>query len=245
MRVVRREVAAGGGFPVIGERSGAEMMPDTKTYQWFYDRIHSHYYDLLAKWCYLPFGGEGRCRAELIAQVDALPGEVVLDSCCGTGGATRAIVRKAASETRVVGMDLSSGQLRKARRRRELRAVPLVQGDAARTSFRDRSFDKVFIAHAVHEMSRRMRLTVLTETRRILKDDGTVIVVELDDPASPLIRLFIGLWFFYWLPFNFETPTRRDMLRHGLAREVREAGFRDVTKRSTHRGVFQTVQGRK
>ena len=53
------------------------------------------------------------------------------------------------------------------------------------------------------------------------------------------------LWFFYWLPLNFETPTRRDMLRRGVANEVREAGFRTVSKTSVARGVLQTVVGRK
>ena len=49
----------------------------------------------------------------------------------------------------------------------------------------------------------------------------------------------------YWLPFNFETPTRKDMLRRGLAEEVREAGFEEVRKASFARGVFQVVRGRR
>jgi hypothetical protein len=35
------------------------------------------------------------------------------------------------------------------------------------------------------------------------------------------------------------------MLRHGLAREVEDAGFNSVAKVSRHRGVFQTVFGLK
>ena len=96
---------------------------------------------------------------------------------------------------------------------------------------------------ALPRTHRRARIRVLAEGRRILKDDGQVIVLELDRPRGLWVRLFIGLWFFYWLPLNFENPTRRDMLKHGVAEEVREAGFRNVTKESKCRGVLQVVQG--
>ncbi len=92
-------------------------------------------------------------------------------------------------------------------------------------------------------MPREIRLAVLAEARRVLGDDGRAIVLELDNPKSLWVRIFVGVWFFYWLPFNFETPTRRDMLKHGLAEELREAGFNRITKDSIYRGVFQVVQG--
>ena len=38
-------------------------------------------------------------------------------------------------------------------------------------------------------------LTVLAEARRILTDDGSIIILELDRPKSLWVRLFIGLWF--------------------------------------------------
>ena len=88
-------------------------------------------------------------------------------------------------------------------------------------------------------------LRVLGEARRILREKGELVVLELDNPESLLVRLFAGFWFFYWLPFNFETPTRRDMLKYGLANEVSEAGFNNVRKISKYRGVLQIVQGEK
>ena len=94
-------------------------------------------------------------------------------------------------------------------------------------------------------MQRPLRLMVLREARRILADNGTLAVLELDDPPGLLTRLLIGFMWFYWLPFNFETSTRQDMLRHTVVKEVQEAGFTDVTKSSFDKGVFQVVQGRK
>ena len=48
-----------------------------------------------------------------------------------------------------------------------------------------------------------------------------------------------------WLPFNFETPTRKDMFEHGLTKEVEEVGFQNVSKISKFKGVFQVVCGEK
>ncbi|MGB7062757.1 MAG: methyltransferase domain-containing protein [Candidatus Zixiibacteriota bacterium] len=220
-------------------------MLDRKSYKWFYDHIHSRYYDLLMKYCFLPFGGEAKCREELIAPIDFSPGEKILDMCCGTGGATLAIAGKAGEASEIIGMDLSLGQLRRARKKRHLSKVRFLEGDVASTGFEEGSFDKVFITHSLHEMPRRTRLEVLTEAKRVLKDRGRVIVLELDNPESIFVRLFAGLWLFYWLPFNAETSTRRDMLKHGLANEVREAGFQKVRKISKLRGVCQVVEGEK
>ena len=59
------------------------------------------------------------------------------------------------------------------------------------------------------------------------------------------MRLFVGLWFLYWLPLNFETPTRKDMFRHGLANEIEEAGFCVLSKTSAAGGALCAIVARK
>lgn len=227
--------------------SGNEMAWNKRSYKWFYDNIHCHYYNLLLKYCFLPFLGEKKVRRELLEPVSFLPEDRILDMGCGTGGATFAIAEKAGEKAEIVGIDLSSGQIGIARKNNRFGNVGFLIGDATATSFEEGCFDKVFITHAIHEMTREMRLEVLREAKRILKGGGKVIVLELDSPKNFFVRLFIALWFGYWLPFNFETPTRRDMLKRGLANEVEEAGFRNIRKTSEfrykYRGVFQVVEG--
>ncbi len=220
------------------------MVVSRETYKWYYDKIACRYYDLLMRYCFLPFGGEKKCRDHLIEHIEFSPGERILDMCCGTGGATSAIARRAPEDCKIVGMDLSLGQITIARRR-QFPNIEFIQGDAAGTQFDDGCFDKVFVTHALHEMTRDVRLKVLAEARRILKPGGKAFVLELDTSESLFVRLFAGFWFFYWLPFNFETPTRRDMLKYGLANEVTEAGFNNVRKISKYRGILQIVQGEK
>ena len=218
-----------------------------KSYTWFYDNIQSHYYNLAMKWCFLPFGGERRCRQRLIRPISFEPEDKILDMCCGTGGATFAIARKAGAQARITGMDLSWGQIRIAQKRREkyLSSITFIEGDAARTCFRDEYFDKVFITHALHEMEREERLDTLREAKRILRDGGKLIILEVDNPKNPFVRLFIGFWFFYWLPLNFETPTRRDMLKQGLESEMKKVAFKNIKKISSHRSILQVVEGQK
>ena len=83
-----------------------------------------------------------------------------------------------------IGMDLSSGQLRVATKHDELRQVQFIEGDASCTGFRNESFDKVFITHALHEMPRDVRLSMLAEARRVLRKHGHVIILELDNPKN-------------------------------------------------------------
>jgi demethylmenaquinone methyltransferase/2-methoxy-6-polyprenyl-1,4-benzoquinol methylase len=219
------------------------MAMDRRVYKWFYDNIHCRYYDLLMKWCFLPFGGERRCRREMIASINMGLEDRILDAGCGTGNVTSAIAEKAGGEADITGLDLSSGMIRHAQKKNRFSNVSFIQGDVTATGFEDGFFDKVFISHAIHEMPREIRMDALGEARRILKDGGEVILLELDKPGGFPVRLFVAFWFFYWLPCNFETPTRRDMLEHGLSREVEEAGFRDVRKALKFNGVFQVVQG--
>jgi ubiquinone/menaquinone biosynthesis C-methylase UbiE len=117
--------------------------------------------------------------------------------------------------------------------------------DASDTCFAEGHFDKVVIPHALHEMPRDTRLAVLKEARRVVKDKGTLVVFEMDTPPNLFRHLYIAFWWFYWLPFNPETPTRRDMLKHGVVEEVKEAGFRNVTKISMYNGTVQVVKGQK
>lgn len=221
------------------------MTFDRKGYRWFYDHVHSRYYNLLMKWCFFPWGGERKVRRVLLEGIDFQPGDRILDMCCGPGNTTFVIAEMVGKQSVVKGIDLSRGQIESARRRNHFSNVEFMVMDAANVSFHDGEFDEVVIPHALHEMFSAARLAVLREAKRVLKKGGTLVALEVDDPPSLLLRLFMGFWFFYWLPFNFETATRRDMLRRGLAEEVREAGFHNVSKASLCHGILQVVQGQK
>lgn len=221
------------------------MILSRRAYRWFYDNVQSRYYDLLMQWCFLPFGGERKIRERLLEPITFGPTDKILDVGCGTGGATFAIAAQAPPGVEIVGLDLSWGQIRRAKAKDRSGRIRFVHGDATCTCFPSAYFDKVFVTHMIHEMRRDARLRTLREAQRVLKSPGRLVVLELDDPKSLLLRALVGLWWFYWLPLNFETPTRRDMLRRGLVREIELAGFRHLRKTPVARGALQIVEAQK
>jgi demethylmenaquinone methyltransferase/2-methoxy-6-polyprenyl-1,4-benzoquinol methylase len=221
------------------------MAINRELYKWFYDHVWCHLYDLVVWWCFLPLGGEKKVRRKLVDAIDLQTADNILDMCCGTGSTTFVLAEHAGKKSKIKAIDLSQGQIRVAQKRNRYDNISFEAMDSAHTDFDDGSFDVVVIAHALHEMPRQSRISVLREAKRVLNDGGRLVVFEMDNPPSSLMRMFIGFWWFYWLPFNFETPTRREMLKHGLDNEISEAGFRDITKRSLYNGSLQAIQAKK
>ena len=223
----------------------SETAQHRRLYRWFYDNVHSRQYDLCLNWVLIPCGGEKKFRAVMLEPVRFSSGERILDMCCGTGGCTFAIRERAGKEAQIIGCDLSYGQARNAKRKNRFANVHFFVADARRTGLPDAQFDKVFIPHALHEMRRELRLAVLAEARRLTKPGGSVVVLELARPPRLPGRLLQGLWFGYWIPWpiNFENPTRREMLRYGVANELSEVGFKEVTTTHKYREWTQVVIG--
>lgn len=225
------------------------MILSKEKYTWFYDNFQSRVYDILMKYAFLPFGGEMKCRKEMVEEINFAANGNILELCCGTGCMTRFISEKAGESNKITALDLSSGQIRKARKKLNKRKYILnaefLQCDAAKTDFEDNSFSKVIIPFALHEMQGEDRLKVLKEAQRVLNTGGTVVVFELDKPGNAFLRFFTAFWLLYWMPFNFETPTRNDMFRQGIVNEIKEKGFSEIRKVSKFGGVFQVVEARK
>jgi demethylmenaquinone methyltransferase/2-methoxy-6-polyprenyl-1,4-benzoquinol methylase len=213
-------------------------------YRKLYDRVLSRIYDLYMAWYMLPFGGERRFRRRMLEDLSFERSERVLDCTCGTGSCAVALRERLGPDARLVASDLSRGQLRRAHRKRALDDVALLAADASRLPFRAGSFDGVFIPHAIHEMPRELRLSVLRDAARVCAPGGRVVVLELDRPPRWWLRWLLGLWFLYWVPFNFETATRRDLERHTVRAEMAEAGLARVQRHSKFAGTMQVVEGR-
>lgn len=97
-------------------------------------------------------------------------GEDVVEVGAGTGN----FLSLFAEARRRVAVDLTHGMLREARARHA--GLDVVGGDALRLPLRDRSFDLVASAQALHHMPR--PVPALAEMRRIVADGGRVLVVD-------------------------------------------------------------------
>ena len=104
------------------------------TYRWLYDHIHSKYYNLLLKFCFLPFRGERKFREKLLEGIEFGSNEKILDMCCGTGGTAFLIAEKTDATCEIIGIDLSKGHINKAKKKNTHSNVLLKEGNVTNTN---------------------------------------------------------------------------------------------------------------
>lgn len=131
--------------------------------------FHSIFYDAT-------FGRLVRRRiARAISHMNIRETDRVLDLGIGTGVSLNYYPDRGT----VVGVDLSAGMLREARkkiRERELRHVSVFQADALRLPFADNTFDHVFISHVISVVSDPYKL--VQEAQRVAKSDARIVIVN-------------------------------------------------------------------
>ncbi len=133
-------------------------------------------------------------RRFLTDQVPVQNGNSVLDLCTGTGTLLAYLNAKVGTTGQVVGVDFSSGMLRKAREKiPNLINIRLVEADAAHLPFAAGSFDAVTCSHAFYELKGETRHRALREIVRVLKPSGTFLMMEHEVPSNPLIRVLFYL----------------------------------------------------
>jgi ubiquinone/menaquinone biosynthesis C-methylase UbiE len=97
----------------------------------------------------------------------------VLDVGCGVGSATRMFSDLLGRDARVVGIDLSLPHLHAAIPARD---VSLLQADASRLCFRDRSFDLIWSCNTVNHLADPVR--ALTDMRAALRPGGRIVLAQ-------------------------------------------------------------------
>ena len=194
----------------------------------------------------LSFGQDPRWRRALVAAVAPPPGARVLDVATGTGMVAAELLA-ARGDCTVVGLDQSPEMLAAARARfADERRVELVEGEAERLPFADRSFDALtftYLLRYVEDPSATLR-----ELARVVKPGARVGSLEFGVPPLAPARAAWRLYTAVGLPTlgrlasrewaevgRFLGPSIRGFYeRHPLAAIVgywRDAGLIDVTVR--------------
>jgi SAM-dependent methyltransferase len=119
---------------------------------------------------------------EVLIQLDAAPGQRVLDLGCGWAYGTMWARERGA---RVTGVDLGLDQLRWARRLPNGDALGLVQANARALPYRDATFDRVMSVEMMEHVFRPDRPRVFGEIARVLKPRGRV-ALSTPNSASPI-----------------------------------------------------------
>ncbi|MFC0204848.1 class I SAM-dependent methyltransferase [Novosphingobium soli] len=187
-------------------------------------------YDLTRK--YYLFG-----RDRLIRDLDARPGNTLLEIGCGTGR-NLAVAGRAWPGLRLHGLDISSEMLRSARKRLG-GAGTLALGDATRFDAKAllgrEGFDRVMLSYAVSMIPDWE--AALAQAAATLSPGGSLHVVDFGDCAGlprPLRRVLLG-----WLKRFHVTP--RLELGNAAARVARAQGLALDHRRGPF-GYYQMVR---
>ena len=176
----------------------------------------------------------------------ALPSRsLVLDLAAGTGDLCRDL---AAAGLRPIGVDFSYGMLAAARTE-----APLVQADALQLPFPDASADGATCGFALRNF---VDLDAfLRELARVVRPGGRIGLLEVSEPANPVLRVGHAVYFgkvvprigallsdgsaYRYLPRSVEYLPPPE----GLIAMVRDAGFSDATRTPLSGGISQLLVG--
>lgn len=160
-------------------------------------------YDLLNH--VLSMWQDRRWRRKAVRALKLTGTETLVDLCTGTGDLVFEACRNATPPARVAGVDIASGMLDLARRKRATSSCSgkrppawFVRGDASRLPIRDASADAVTIAFGIRNVPRPQ--VVLDEIARVLRPGGRLAILEFGMPRTPCLGRFYSWYFRRVLP---------------------------------------------
>jgi len=141
---------------------------------------------------------------------------------------------------RVVGIDLSSGMLAQARKRRAKfgKHVDLLEMDVLKTTFPDQCFDAIVATFLFCVLEARQQLPALQELCRVCKPNGQIRLLEYSYSKDPVRRFLMHIWV-PWVRWAYGAAFDRDTERY-----IPEAGLELVEVRFLYRDIIKLIVAR-
>ncbi|NHJ22668.1 MAG: class I SAM-dependent methyltransferase [Candidatus Lokiarchaeota archaeon] len=191
-------------------------------YKWIYDGIISKVYDPSLK-IGLSIFGEKRLRTHLINLILPFvnPYDTLLDICCGTGTLTTMLTNSLSSDCKIIGVDLSKGQIIEASKKNHYSNLEFKLMNASNLKFASETFNVVIISAALHEMNKVLRYRVLCEVYRVLKREGYLFIFDHHEPSELKFRLLYNLYLGFWE----KLLSHSSEMQHNILNELKDANF--------------------
>lgn len=203
-----------------------------------FDRTAPHY-ERIAQWGWFGTGETYRRQALMRAGVSA--DMKVIDVASGTGPVARAFMKILNSPDQIVCVEPSAGMIAESKK-----TVPAVhhQGTAEALPVGDEAFDFLTMGFAVRHVDDLD--AAFREFRRVLRDGGKLLIMDVTKPDSAMGRFWFRLYFKHLLPFlslvstgdreshrlmKYYWDTMDQMIApDDLTRLLTEAGFRNAER---------------
>lgn len=157
------------------------------------------YYDFLNR--FLSLGIDTIWRKKAIDLLRSEQPKLILDVATGTADVALETVKRLQPD-KVIGIDISTEMLeigkKKIKKRGLDTVIELQEGDSENLPFADNTFDAITVAFGVRNFENLEK--GLTEMRRVLKDNGKLVVLEFSKPSVFPIKQMFNLYFKYILP---------------------------------------------
>lgn len=176
-------------------------------------------------------------KRRLVEQARLDDARDILDLGCGTGTLTT-IIKRAAPNAQVTGVDIDPRVLELARRNVAKAGVDvrLVAASVTDLPLQDHTFDRVLSSLVLHHLDTDEKRAALASALRVLRPGGELHVLDWGAPQDLAMRAaFLSVR----LLDGFETT--RDNAHGRLPRLMGEAGFCDVEVVGRRRTVFGTI----
>ena len=199
-----------------------------------FDRTAPHY-ESVARWGWFCSGEVYRRNA--LRRAGVTPEMSVIDVASGTGSVARAFMKLLDSPDQIVCVEPSAGMIAESRK-----TVPAVhyQSTAEALPVPDESFDFLAMGFALRHVDDLEQ--TFCEFRRVLKDGGRVLIMDVTMPEGKVGRFFFRMYFKHLLPWltllfsgdqeahrlmKYYWETMDQMIdRNEIAIILHEAGFR-------------------
>jgi demethylmenaquinone methyltransferase/2-methoxy-6-polyprenyl-1,4-benzoquinol methylase len=194
-------------------------------------------------------------RRSCLLEAGLRPGLQVVDVAIGTGLVAREALAITGDRNAVIGIDISEAMLAIARKKL---GIPLIQGTAEALPLADGVADFVTMGYAVRHVAD-LEVT-FREARRVLRPNGTLLLLEISAPRGKLARILASTYFGGFVPLlsliTTGDPSARALMRYhwetiincvppqAIVEAMSDGGFLDV-ECQTYFDLFHCYVGRK
>ena len=151
--------------------------------QQLFNSISSVYDDLNDRFS---FGLHRVWKRMAVKWCKARPGDIVLDSCCGSGDIAQILSNVVGKQGKVIGLDFSRDMLVDAKSRDKRNSnIEWVQGDALELPYADEYFDAATMGYGLRNVSDIPR--ALRELHRVLRKGGCVAILDFNNSDNEVV----------------------------------------------------------